>query len=75
VGGDVWDYRVTARGEEAPGNQARLNRLGAEGRELVAVAGSAQSHVVLAYLRRRKREVFISESRPEDTGQSTLGTA
>ena len=51
---EQWEYRVTMLGEEALENQAKLNRCGDEGWELVAVASSAESRVMMAYLRRRR---------------------
>lgn len=62
---DLWEYRVTVLAGEALDNQAKLNRFGDEGWQLVTVAISPDSHVMLAYLRRRKSAPALS-SQPAD---------
>lgn len=54
VAEDLWEYRVTMLADDALSTQAKLNRLGDEGWELVTVAVSSESRLTLAYLRRRK---------------------
>jgi hypothetical protein len=54
VAEELWEYRVTMMTDDALNSQAKLNRLGDEGWELVAVAVSPETRMSMAYLRRRK---------------------
>jgi hypothetical protein len=52
VNGGLWEYRVVGQTDNPIENQAKLNRLGQEGWELVAVSLLGAGGVLAAYLKR-----------------------
>lgn len=56
-----WEYRVVGQTDNPIENQAKLNRLGREGWELVAVSALGSSGILAAYLKR------ITESNGNDS--------
>jgi hypothetical protein len=48
----LWEYRVVTQMDNPLENQAKLNRLGQEGWELVAVATLGNGGTIAAYLKR-----------------------
>jgi len=51
----LWEYRVVSQSDVAMDNQVKLNRLGEEGWDLVAVASLRAGEVPAAYLKRPRR--------------------
>lgn len=51
----LWEYRVVSQSDVAIDNQSKLNRLGEDGWELVAVASLRAGDVPAAYLKRPRR--------------------
>jgi hypothetical protein len=50
----LWEYRVVNQTDSHLENQAKLNRLGQEGWELVAVSPLGNAGVLAAYLKRSR---------------------
>lgn len=54
MNGSLWEYRVVGQTDNPIENQAKLNRLGKEGWELVAVSMLGSYGTLAAYLKRLK---------------------
>lgn len=67
-----WEYRVVGQTESPLENQAKLNRLGKEGWELVAVAHLGAGGILAAYLKRLAGSYNPSDSAEEDAGTGSL---
>jgi hypothetical protein len=52
VSAAIWEYRVVNQNDSPLENQAKLNRLGEEGWELVAVSMLGVGGIMAAYLKR-----------------------
>jgi len=62
----LWEYRVVGQTDNPLENQAKLNRLGEEGWELVAVSMLGNGGTLAAYLKRPR-----DASQTEEEGRAT----
>jgi hypothetical protein len=67
-----WEYRVVGQTESPLENQAKLNRLGKEGWELVAVAHLGAGGILAAYLKRLSGSYEASDSEEEKESAASL---
>ena len=70
--GSYWEYRVVGQTESPLENQAKLNRLGKEGWELVAVAHLGSGGILAAYLKRLSGSYNPADSTGEDEDTGSL---
>jgi hypothetical protein len=70
--GSYWEYRVVGQTENPLENQAKLNRLGKEGWELVAVAHLGSGGILAAYLKRLSGSYNPSDAAGEGEGTGSL---
>ena len=66
VNGSLWEYRVVRQTENPIENQSKLNRLGKEGWELVAIShlSTGSGGLLAAYLKRLRETNGTGDTQP-----------
>jgi len=67
VSQDLWEYRVVNQTDNPIENQAKLNRLGKEGWELVAVSPLGHGGILAAFLKRLRNSNGTTDQESEET--------